>query len=65
MVLLYGLAFYVLCGLVTGVAFVTFGIAQVLPHTGVTMPARILWLPGATIFWPYVLMRWLKARGTA
>jgi hypothetical protein len=59
--LLYGLALYALLGLVTGVAFVTFGVARVLPHATVTAPARILWLPGAAILWPYVLMRWLKS----
>ena len=27
-----------------------------------TLGARILLLPGAAALWPYVLMRWLKAR---
>ena len=65
MILLYGLGLYALIGIVTGIAFVTVGVAQVLPHTTVTVPARILWLPGAAIMWPYVLMRWRKARATA
>ena len=65
MILLYGLALYALIGIVTGIAFVTFGVAQVLPHATVTVPARILWLPGAAILWPYVLMRWRKARAAA
>ncbi len=66
MILLFGLALYVLFGIVTGVAFVIFGVAQVLPHGAtVTAGARILWLPGAAILWPYVLMRWLKSRGAA
>ncbi len=64
-ILFYGLALYALCGIVTGVAFVTVGVARVLPHASVTAPARILWLPGAAILWPYVLMRWCKARGAA
>jgi hypothetical protein len=59
-ILFYGLALYAVCGIVTAIAFVTVGIAQVLPHASVTAPARILWLPGAAILWPYVLMRWLK-----
>ena len=63
-VLFYGLAVYALCGIVTGVAFVTLGVTQVLPHASITVPARILWLPGAAILWPYVLVRWLKSRGT-
>jgi hypothetical protein len=62
-ILFYVLALYALCGIVTGVAFVTVGVAQVLPHASVTAPARILWLPGAAILWPYVLRRWLQSRG--
>ena len=66
MILLYALAFYVLIGLVTAVAFVSFGIAQVLPHSiTASVGARLLFLPGATVLWPYVLVRWLKARGGA
>jgi hypothetical protein len=62
-ILFYGLVFYVVVGIVTAIAFVTVGVARVLPHASVTAGARILWLPGAAIFWPYVLMRWCKARG--
>ena len=65
MILLYGLALYVVIGIVIGVAFVTVGVAHVLPHVSVTAPARILWLPGAAILWPYVLMRWRQARAAA
>jgi hypothetical protein len=58
------LAFYVVVGAVTAVAFVTFGIARVLPvGTPVTVGARVLLLPGAAVLWPYVLLRWAKARG--
>ncbi len=64
MILLYGLALYVFLGIVTAVAFVIFGVERVLPHGAtVTVGARILILPGAAVFWPYVLMRWCKARG--
>ena len=64
-ILLYGLALYVLIGLVTGIAFVSLGLARVLPHTGFTTGARILLLPGATVLWPYVLVRWLRSRGAS
>ena len=57
------LAVYVAAGLVTAVAFVSFGIAQVLPHPmPVTLGARILLLPGAVALWPYVMIRWRRAR---
>ena len=61
MILLYGLALYASIGLVTAVAFVTFGVSQVQPYSA-TIGARILLLPGAAVLWPYVLVRWLKSR---
>jgi hypothetical protein len=64
MILLYGLALYVLLGIVTAVLFVTTGISKVLPHGATVTPgARIVFLPGAAVLWPYVLIRWLKSRG--
>jgi len=54
-----------LVGLVTAVSFVSFGVTRVLPRPAtVTIGARILFLPGATALWPYVLVRWLKSGGT-
>jgi hypothetical protein len=64
MVLLYGLGLYALLGIVTAVAFVSFGVTQALPYS-MTIGARILVLPGAAALWPYVLVRWLKSRGPA
>ena len=61
--LLGGLGLYVAAGLVTAVAFVTFGVTRVLPQpTSATVGARILLLPGAAALWPYVLARWLRCR---
>jgi hypothetical protein len=57
------LALYAVAGAVTALAFVTFGIARVLPTgTPVTFGARVLLMPGAALLWPYVLLRWVKAR---
>ena len=48
-------------GLVVALSFVTFGIRRVLPPgTGMSVPARILLLPGAVALWPYVLYRWRR-----
>ena len=63
-ILLYGLELYVLVGVITALAFVTFGVTQVLPYS-MTLGARILVLPGAAALWPYVLIRWLKSRSAA
>ena len=66
MILLYAFALYLLIGLVTAVAFVSFGLATVLPHSmTASLGARILFIPGATALWPYVLARWLQARGAS
>jgi hypothetical protein len=51
---------YFAVGLLIGLAFVTFGVAQVQAMP-VTLGARILLLPGATVLWPVVLSRWLKS----
>jgi len=54
---------YAAVGLLTALAFVTFGVVRVLPQPApVTIPARILLIPAAAALWPYVLIRWLKSR---
>jgi hypothetical protein len=60
-VLAIALLLYVAAGLVTGLAFVAFGVTTV-QSAPVTVGARILLLPGATALWPLVLFRWLKSR---
>ena len=60
---LTGLAIYAIAGLATALAFVSVGLSQVLhPPMAATIGARILLLPGAVALWPYILMRWCKAR---
>jgi len=61
MIALIGL--YVAVGIAVGLAFVTFGVTRVLPEPApVTVGARVLLFPGAAALWPYVLVRWVKAR---
>jgi hypothetical protein len=62
MLLLEALAAYAALGLVVALVFVLFGLARVVPHTKVTAGARVLLIPGATLLWPLILGRWLKAR---
>jgi hypothetical protein len=62
--ILLGLELYAAVGVVTALAFVSFGISRVLPHpVPATIGARILILPGAFALWPYVALRWWTARG--
>ncbi len=63
MIVLIALALYAAAGVAVAAAFVAFGVARVLPEPApVTLGARILIFPGAAALWPYVLIRWLKAR---
>jgi hypothetical protein len=63
MIVLIVLAVYAAAGLAVAAAFVVFGVSRVLPEPApVTAGARILIFPGAVALWPYVLVRWLKAR---
>lgn len=60
---LYALALYAAAGVVAALAFVSVGISQVLnPPMPATLGARILLLPGSFALWPYILIRWWKAR---
>jgi hypothetical protein len=61
-VVIAGIAAYAAAGIVTGLAFVLFGVARAPPEpASVTAGARILLLPGAAALWPIVLGRWLNA----
>ena len=57
----WGLALYAAAGIGVGLAFVTNGVAQVLPGSSFSRGARFLILPGAAALWPYVLFRWLRS----
>ena len=61
MTILCVLATYLAIGLIAAIAFVSVG-AQQVTHSSFTLGARILLLPAATALWPYVLLRWMKAR---
>ena len=64
--ILLGLALYAAVGAVTALAFVSFGLSQVFPHPmPATLGARILLLPGSIALWPYIILRWRKARRRA
>ena len=56
------LALYAAAGVTVALAFVAFGVTRVQPAP-VSLGARILILPGAAALWPYVLKRWIAARG--
>jgi hypothetical protein len=59
--LLNALWLYAAIGAVVAAAFVTAGVTRVQPAP-VSPGARIVLLPGAMALWPYVLIRWIKAR---
>jgi hypothetical protein len=54
---------YAAAGVVTALAFVSVGLSQVLnPPMPATLGARILLLPASVALWPYILVRWRRAR---
>jgi hypothetical protein len=55
------LVIYIAVGFLVGIGFVLYGVT-VVQAAPVTVGARILLLPGATVLWPMVLSRWLKSR---
>ena len=62
-VILYGLLLNAAAGVVTALAFVSVGLGQVVrPPVPATLGARILLLPGSFALWPYILVRWRRAR---
>jgi hypothetical protein len=64
MSIVYGIALYLLVGVITAVAFACVGVTRVLaPQVTLTAGARLLLLPGAAALWPYVLVRWLMSGG--
>lgn len=62
--ILYACVAYAVVGVITAIAFATFGISRVLPRPmPVSLGARILIFPGASAVWPWILIRWRKAKG--
>jgi hypothetical protein len=62
----YGLLLYAAAGVVTALAFVSVGLSHIFhPPLPTTLGARILLLPGAFALWPYILVRWRRARSCA
>ncbi len=56
-------AVYLLCGLVFAIPFVAKGITAIDEGTkGSGIGFRIIIIPGVTVFWPFLLKRWIKAK---
>jgi hypothetical protein len=60
--LLYALTLYIVGGLGVALAFVATGVDRVSHPMTFTLGARLALFPGAVALWPYVLLRWMKAR---
>lgn len=62
--LLAALGAYLGLGLLVAVPFVLFGAGRVDPAAVQgTWGFKVLIIPGATIFWPVLLKRWMKREG--
>jgi hypothetical protein len=63
MVIVTLVTLYLAIGCVVATAFIVAGVHRVMPHAGsVTAGARILFLPGCALLWPFVLWRWILPR---
>lgn len=61
---LLALASYAAAGLLFALAFVTVGVQRLDPATAqASMAFRLIILPGAVCFWPWLLLRWIRAKG--
>ena len=61
LIILNILGFYLLAGFIFSILFVLFGIGMIDTSVkGSTIGFRIVVIPGATIFWPFLLLRWIK-----
>lgn len=60
-VILWGVLLYVSAGLIIALAFAAVGAPRLIGHgtAPMTLGARLLLIPGAVLFWPLVLKRWL------
>lgn len=55
-------AVYLLCGLLFAIAFITKGVSVVDESAqGAGIGFRIIIIPGVMLFWPFLLIRWIKA----
>jgi hypothetical protein len=54
---------YCATGMAAAVAFACVGASRIVASP-ITPGARVLLIPGAFAFWPYVIFRWLRARRT-
>jgi hypothetical protein len=61
-ILLLIIAIYFAFGFLFAILFITNGINKVdMGARGSTIGFRILIIPGITVFWPFLLKRWLNA----
>ncbi|MCC5024053.1 MAG: hypothetical protein J6386_15265 [Candidatus Synoicihabitans palmerolidicus] len=55
------LGLYLLLGLIFAALFVSFGVAKIAPPAASAgFGFKLLILPGAMVFWPGLLRRWIK-----
>jgi hypothetical protein len=61
--ILWAAEIYLAVGVVLAAGFAAVGVRRVLPEAGdITLGARLIVLPAATLLWPVALYRWRNAR---
>jgi len=59
LVILWIAGLYLGAGALVALPFAAVGAANLVGHAPVSLSARLLLIPGATLFWPLILKRWL------
>ncbi|NJM36215.1 MAG: hypothetical protein HC850_17670 [Rhodomicrobium sp.] len=60
--MIYAVLCYFVAGLLIAAAFVALGLPRVLAQPRpISIGAKLIFMPGAAILWPYVLFRWIAA----
>jgi len=56
---------YLICGLLFAIPFVYKGVTTVDPEgaKGASLGFRLIIIPGTMVFWPVLLIKWIKASG--
>lgn len=61
--LVFVVQIYLVLGLLFGIAFVARGVQAIDPAAqGTGWGFRLILLPGVSVFWPWLLVRWLRRR---
>lgn len=57
--ILWAVGLYLAAGVLVALPFAAIGAPHLVGRAPVSLGARLLLIPGAILFWPFILRRWL------